>query len=235
MSRTGELCASARGALYCGPPGALTRYPLRPGDDVYWVVDPLDASSPDRLLTGGFPTVSARSSGQLVEVERLGYASSAAVVTSWGTLVGGRTLRVSTDGGRSFTDVVPGLSEPVHALVARGDVVYAAGGFADPLLARSADGGRTWTELDSPGAQPESLLMPSEDPNVVVLGTHGLLGPGDAWLSRDGGVEWTALGCPGAEIHALAADSQYLYCGATALSGASGMWRAPRSHLGIPR
>jgi len=61
------------------------------------------------------------------------------------------------------------------------------------------------------------------------------LNTGDVLVSREGARTWKALGCPGAEIHALAADASFLYCGATALTGARGMWRLPLSALELDR
>lgn len=224
LPSAGVLCAGTGDGLYCGLPSALIG-PVFP-EDVYWVVES------GRAVAGGYPSIAVRDGAAFRESVRLSYASGGAAVSDAGILVGGDALRLSTDGGEHFT-VVEGAPSYVSAIAARGAVVYAGGGsFASSFLHRSADGGRTFREVTMPGAQPEVLLLPTADPNVVVVGTHGVTA-GDAWLSRDGGETWTALGCPGAEIHALALDDRFLYCGATSLGGARGMWRIPRADVGL--
>lgn len=224
-----QFCAGTRGGLFCerAEEGAHFAGPLTT-DDIYFV-----AEGPHSVIAGGYPFLYAGPSvDQLKPLGKLGYAASSAAVTEDGIYVTGDALRVSHDDGQTFGPIAEAPAR-VRAVAALGKRIYVGGGEMGGFLARSDDGGRGWKHLDLPSSQPEELIIPGRDPDIVLLGTHGDLRRGDLYLSRDGGVTWRALGCPGAEIHGVALDQVYLYCGATSIFGKRGMWRIRLSDLDL--
>jgi hypothetical protein len=217
------LCAGARDQLYCGAPTHLRATTVK--QDVYYVVE-----RDGVLVTGGYPSVFSAPADTLAftKVATLPYASSAATVTAESVLVSGDQLRALDVQTGALTTLQFGLQR-AGALAARGQRVYVAGSHFE----FSDDGGKTFTLATLPGTQPEVIVMPTENPDVVLVGTHGDVRRGDAYLSRDRGQTWDALGCPGSEIHALLVDEKYVYCGATALTGTKGLWRIPRAAIGL--
>ena len=223
LPESGLLCAGTRDQLYCGAPGALRATNLK--QDTYYVVE-----RDGVLVAGGYPSVFTGPADTLTftRIATLPYASGAAAVTRDTVLVSGDELRALDVETNTLSTLPYGLRH-AGALAARGLRVYAGGSEFEV----SNDGGKTFKLATLPGTQPEVIVMPVDDPDVVLVGTHGDVRRGDVYLSRDRGTTWVALGCPGSEIHALALDAQYLYCGATALAGSKGLWRIPRAAIGL--
>ena len=223
------LCAGTRDGLYCGDPNPHIPFgKVRARTETYFTIE-----TASHVVAGGWPLLLAGPDiAQLQPVVRLSYAAASASFSDGMLFVAGDNLRVSRDDGRSFQ----ALSQAplrARAVAAKAGRVYAGGGFGGAFLSRSDDLGLHFRAATLPGSQPEILVLPAADPNLVLLGTHGDVRRGDLYLSRDGGETWKALGCPGAEIHAAAVDERYLYCGATALLGKRGMWRILRSDVGL--
>lgn len=222
LPRAQALCVGSRSGLFCddhagGAQGMLL------GVDTYFAVE-----TPGGVLAGGYPSVSLGNAGarEFHAVHRVNYAARCAAVAGDRVLLGGGELLASDDGGHTF-EPVPEMRREVGALAAAGQRVYAAGGTLFSTLHRSDDGGRHWIELSCPSSQPERLALVPGYPDAVLLGTHGGLSAGDVFLSLDAGHTFRALGCPGSEVHGLLLDGDYLYCGATSLTGRSGLWRIP--------
>lgn len=75
-------------------------------------------------------------------------------------------------------------------------------------LFRSADGGRTWKNVDLPGKHSRVDVMAvtahPRDPKTIYVGTH----EAGVYKSTDGGATWTNVnkGLGGSDIHGLAID-----------------------------
>ncbi len=214
-------CAGTRDGLYCFEGGTL-RGPLT-HVDTYFAIE-----TPAGVMTGGHPAVLFQSAGssEFRSVASVSYAVSDAVVVGTKVFLASDRLLVSDASGTNVAPA-PGVTFGAHALAARGSRVYAAGGSFGGFVFRSDDGGERWQKMTNPGSQPEVIVIHPDNADVVFMGTHGDVRPGDAYLSLDGAHTWRALGCPGAEVHGLAVDGTYLYCGATSLSGRRGLWRRP--------
>ena len=142
----------------------------------------------------------------------------------------------STDGGSSWVEVFtrrhPGFSfrAIVYAL-SNPDVVYAglrkdpgAGYGPTPGMYRSADGGRTWQEvnhgLESSSLDIDAIAVHPSNPDIVYVATEPR-GPGDGiYKTVDGGRNWTRMddGLPDVDIHSLAFDPhnpELVYAGLT--------------------
>jgi len=162
---------------------------------------------------------------------------------------GGTGVSVSRDGGQTFSWARSGVGpwhqgafaeHHVMTVATRGDRAYAT--TAAGLLV-SADGGRSWTLVDTdfsgqggrtgPNTHLHGLAVHPTDPATVIVGTgRGGVGNGDAfqgarlWRSTDGGGSWeraTALFPTGADttIRALVYnphDPTHVYCGTAATS-----------------
>jgi photosystem II stability/assembly factor-like uncharacterized protein len=125
---------------------------------------------------------------------------------------GGGQLFQSQDAGGSWTEIWPGGAKSIQAAqvgplaIARGqpNVMYAAfttcNGSCDSRIARSTDGGHTWTEsqvaLRGMGccAVITAVAIDPQDPNVVYAGVGDDVGAeGDLFKSTDRGVSWVSL------------------------------------------
>jgi photosystem II stability/assembly factor-like uncharacterized protein len=138
-----------------------------------------------------------------------GFAASAlcAITTSaresWMATGAGATprLRHSTDRGRTWTDVVvplaAGASAGATAVtfrdattgIAVGGVIGGAG--TGPRVARTRDGGLTWTAVTEPSFA--GAIYGAAYARVGALAVLVAVGPGGAAYSRDDGESWTML------------------------------------------
>ncbi len=229
LPRARAVCAGSREGMRCVVGGATQTNVV--SAEIYFARE-----TPAGVVAGGFPALwfGKMDLSSFSAILSPGRATTDAVHTDWATLVAGPGLLASLDGGATFAPVPTAAFAP-RALAASGARVYAGGGSFGGFLFRSDDGGQTWTEVEMPGSQPETIVVPPGRQEVVLLGTHGDVRPGDAYLSIDGARTWRPLGCPGSEVHALAIDERFLYCGATSLSGTRGMWRLPLGALGLGR
>jgi len=221
-----RTCAGLEDGIACwGATGLVERRQSEHG--VYWI-EPLASG----VLFAGYPGIDFAPDGDLDRATRVfttGKAVRDGAHSTDGRLWAvGEKLWMSEDEGRSFqTRWSPPDEKFLDALAVRGERVYVAGGLARDGLFRSDDGGQTFERLVAPIASPDSLLIPTDDPDVVVLGTSGDLRPGDAYLSRDGDHTWKPLGCPGVSIVALATDGHDLFCGSGRFLLGDGLWRRP--------
>ena len=100
----------------------------------------------------------------------------------------GNGLRKSTDGGNTWTNVLPGYSidgesftyDPAHP-----DTMY-AGNFPDAAIYRSSDRGSTWTLQGHAGFDLCALGVRPDSANILYAGT----GNGTIAKSTDQGVHW---------------------------------------------
>jgi photosystem II stability/assembly factor-like uncharacterized protein len=120
-------------------------------------------------------------------------ANSATVyVAAWEVDHADGGLRVSRDGGRSWS-VVAGLrGQSIRAFAqapSAPEILYA--GTLDGVF-RSGDAGASWTQISPPGSQEihevESLAIDPMDPDVVYAGTWHL-----PWKTTDGGKNWQSI------------------------------------------
>ena len=113
----------------------------------------------------------------------------------------GGVLR-SRDEGLTWTVVRP---PPLTAIAARGERVYASV-FSPAAIARSVDGGATWTQTPSPLPDYTSNVLFETSRGTVLAGTsYGI------FRSTDSGNVWTATGLPGIGIRSLAATTTTTY------------------------
>jgi len=104
----------------------------------------------------------------------------------------------SSDAGRSWSSVSLLGEADFHVLRVAGERVYGYDASNDRLLA-SADGGRTWQELERPGPIVDLAVSPLE-PTRLVAAAAGGSGAG-LFESRDGGESWA----PAADVVGLLA------------------------------
>jgi hypothetical protein len=225
LPRARQVCLGGRAGLYCGDSDAMTHV-LEHGD-IEFVLETRSG-----VLAGGYPStyVASPYARDFESVEDVSYAAADAVLVGDIVYRGGDGLYMSEDGGRHMIRR-PDFDFAVRVLGANGSRVYAGGGTFGGSFARSDDGGEHWRTMPFPGSQPESLWVHPRNADVVLVGTHGDVRRGDVLLTVDGGATWRELGCPGAEVHAVAVDSQFVYCGATAMIGEHGLWRRPLAGL----
>ncbi|HEX8384868.1 MAG TPA: hypothetical protein VF576_01735, partial [Rubricoccaceae bacterium] len=139
-----------------------------------------------------------------------------------GTYLGG--LWRSSDAGQTWTSVPDLDSGTVEGLAARGDTLYAATTDGAPsAVARSFDGGRTW----SPGGQgtigrPMGVLARPAGVVLAAMEGNGL------YRSTNAGTSWAVpAGLPaGARIVALADDGPTVFALVGAGLQQSGLWRS---------
>jgi len=120
--------------------------------------------------------------------------------------------RTATNGPWSSIGPADSYPWPVYSVAADphdARIVYAAYEHGDEgAVARSVDGGVTWTDelrhLDMLGP----VLVDPANPNQVYFGGAG----GGVWRSQDGGTTWTAAPT-GPEVYALASSGGALYAG----------------------
>ncbi|GAA3511069.1 S8 family serine peptidase [Actinocatenispora rupis] len=142
-----------------------------------------DPADPDRLWLGAADGL-YRSDDGGATVTRVATGAVTAIDVSAGRIVvGGDTIRVSTDGGRHFTTgSVGGLPVRVSALAATHGALYAAttaysanglpvGGRG---VLRSTDGGRTWRSVSGGLTAPDvTSLAVAPDGHWLFAGTKG--------------------------------------------------------------
>ena len=103
------------------------------------------------------------------------------------------------------------------------------------VLARSVDGGQSWTRSDVPGATklsaPYIAAIAAEDPDTLYVRLSGT--PGKLLVTHDGGANWSALLDFKGPLDgfALSPDGRY----ALASGRLDGVWRATTSDLAFER
>ena len=105
-------------------------------------------------------------------------------------------LFVSSDSGRSWSLNLPA---PVTSIAFDGQGSAYAGTLGDTMLARSSDGGRTWTNLSLPSSGTATtprnwISIAAAGSSVWLVASYqpaaGVLSPVDFYQSADGGVTW---------------------------------------------
>lgn len=144
-----------------------------------------DPRDPDRLWLGGSDGLWRSDDGGATRVKVLDGPVTAIHLDGNRILVGGDTIRISTDGGRSFADARrigdrTTLPMRVSQFLAVGDTLYAStAGFSEAGLPiggrgvlRSVNGGRTWVNIgaDLPDPSVRSLAA-SPDGRWLFAGT----------------------------------------------------------------
>ena len=110
----------------------------------------------------------------------------------WSLGLGGGGIYKSTDGGRSWTELVGMAGQPVRALtMPASDPRILVAGTRDGVF-RSDDAGERWRRI-SPLGHPEirtleSVAMDPRNPDVIYVGTWHL-----PWKTTDGGASWTSI------------------------------------------
>ncbi|HET9483288.1 MAG TPA: hypothetical protein VFO79_04960 [Xanthomonadales bacterium] len=89
-------------------------------------------------------------------------------------------------------DIVPGGSRISAIAIARGAAGRLALGFESGALARSVDGGTTWTVATPRSGFVSSVAFDPADPQLLYA-TYSTFGGAHVFVSRDGGVAWSAL------------------------------------------
>jgi len=118
----------------------------------------------------------------------------------------------STDDGAIFTSVYSEPDELYFALASAGNIVIAVG--EDGLVARSDDGGNTWSQATSPSLFGD-LVSVATDGNGVWLATGDNFGA-HLLRSSDDGLTWTELTAPsGSGLRAIAwqANTDWILAG----------------------
>lgn len=145
------------------------------------------------------------------------------------TETGVYTLRTAPGGKRTWKRV--GVTSPARSItVSHGDRRWIVG-LEKRGIARSSDGGTTWTYPLASDSIYATASHPIDENTLVAGGLSGTL-----WLSTDGGVSWQNVGTPGGgdAIHSLAfesEDSPIALCGC----GKTGLHRydpTNENHLG---
>jgi len=149
----------------------------------------------------------------------------------------------TADAGQSWThlgNALDGLNATTLDVAGdRGGTLYVSGvsqgETVTGVLARSSDGGQTWSRSDVPGANklsaPYIAGIAADDPDTVYVRLSGT--PGQLLASHDGGAHWAAvLAFMGPlDGFALSPDGRF----ALASGRADGVWRATTSDLAFER
>ncbi|HZQ80674.1 MAG TPA: hypothetical protein VFB25_01715 [Gaiellaceae bacterium] len=101
---------------------------------------------------------------------------------------------ISTDGGATFGQLAtPELVNSAQLAPASDDVAVLAQG-PNATLLRTADGGRTWSHVTTPGGASSVDFIGFTDANTgVALVTRANSSQQELWRTTDGGATWTAV------------------------------------------
>jgi len=172
-----------------------------------------------------------------------GPGAAAAVAVSVDIDAGVSRVWRSLDAGRSWSQLgnaLPDLNATTLDVAANDRNTLYVSGVAQSrtvtgVLARSSDGGQTWTRSEVPGASklsaPYIAAIAARDSNTVYVRLSGT--PGTLLVSHDGGAGWkAALDFTGpVDGFALSPDGRF----ALASGRVDGVWRASTSELAFER
>lgn len=181
--------------------------------------------------------------GYVADVARVPDAKGGAVAVSVDIDAGVSQVWWSADTGQSWTRFGNALDElnatTLDVAGAQGSTVYVSGvtqtGSVSGVLARSSDGGRSWTRFDVPGANklsaPYIAAIAADDADTVYVRLSG--NPGQLLASHDGGAHWAdVLDFTGPlDAFALSPDGRFALAGGRT----DGVWRASTSDLAFER
>jgi hypothetical protein len=182
-------------------------------------------------------------SAYVADVARMPFAPRRAVAVSVDIEAGVSQVWRSLDAGRSWGPWGAALSELNAAtLDVAGDregTLYVSGISQNEtvkgVLARSLDGGQTWTRSDVPGANklsaPYIAAIAADDPNTLYVRLSG--SPGRLLVTHDGGAHWTAVLDFSGPLDGFALSPDGLY--ALASGRVDGVWRASTTDLAFQR
>jgi len=188
-------------------------------------------------------SVASGAAGYIADVSRVPALPGHAVAVSVDLTTNTAQIWQTTDGGNAWATLGLPLSDLNAATldVAADDpsIVYVSGtaqsGTPKGVLARSADGGQTWSRYDIPGTNkvsaPYIASVAPSDHQVVYVRLSGV--PGHLLVTRDGGEHFDpVLDFTGPfDGFALSPDGQF----ALASGRVDGVWRAPTSTLAFER
>ena len=104
-------------------------------------------------------------------------------------IVAGEELWKTVDGGDNWVEITSPFASVYDDIIGvdcAGDVVILISGTTASTIARSADGGATWTIIDVGGAQILADVHMLDGANVWLTGAGGYI-----WYSSDAGLTWT--------------------------------------------
>jgi len=182
-------------------------------------------------------------SGYVADVARVPDADGQAVAVGVEIDAGVSQVWWSADAGQSWSPFGNALDElnatTLDVAGTQGSTVYVSGvtqtGNVSGVLARSSDGGQSWTRFDIPGANklsaPYIAGIAADDPDTVYVRLSG--NPGQLLASHDGGAHWTkVLDFTGPlDGFALSPDGRFVL----ASGRTDGVWRARTSDLAFER
>lgn len=182
-------------------------------------------------------------SGYVADVARVPDLEGRAVAVSVDIDAGVSQVWWSADAGQSWSTLGNALDElnatTLDVAAAQGSTVYVSGitqaGTVSGVLARSSDGGQSWTRFDVPGANklsaPYIAGIAADDADTVYVRLSG--NPGQLLASHDGGAHWAdVLDFTGPlDGFALSPDGRFALAGGRT----DGVWRASTSDLVFER